>query len=227
VTLTFPSRVESIAAPVRKQVVKALRDAIMSGRLQAGQRLVEKDLCELLGVSRTSVREALRELEIEGFIESVPNRGPAVAGMTREMAVSIYQVRAALEAVTARLFATVATDAHIDRLARAVASIRTAYRHGNLETILVAKTEFYETLWEGSGNTIIATILRNMNARITQLRRVTLASPERLARSIDEIDEILEAITRRDPEAAFTASRVHVERAAETALASLPAPSNA
>src|SRR5690606_4359359 len=96
-------RVASVAAPVRRQVAKVLREAITSGRFAPGQRLIEKDLCELLGVSRPSVREALRELESEGLIEIIPNRGPLVKRLTAADAASVYQVRAALEALAARL----------------------------------------------------------------------------------------------------------------------------
>ena len=78
----FPSRVETSAAPVRKKVAEMLRNAIVSGQLPGGRRLIERDLCEALGVSRPSVREALRELEMEGFVESIPNRGPVVTEIT-------------------------------------------------------------------------------------------------------------------------------------------------
>ncbi len=99
----------------------------------------------------------------------------------------------------------------MDRLAE-------AYAAGSVERILALKTEFYDTLIAGSGNSVIASILRTINARITQLRRVSLSSPARWPASLDEIRAMLEAIRRRDPEAAFQAALDHVRWAAEAAL---------
>lgn len=216
-------KIDPVAAPIRQQVVKALRNAIMSGDLEPGQRLVEKDLCGLLGASRPPVREALRELEGEGLIRIVPNRGAEVATLDLNGAASVYQVRGVLEALAAQLFAQRADAGHVAQLRKALNGIRAAYRDGDAELSLAAKSHFYDVLVEGSGNEAIAPILRAMNARINLLRRVSLASPKRLPASIKELTAIVEAIERRDPQAAFTASLTHVERAAETALTAMRA----
>jgi DNA-binding GntR family transcriptional regulator len=89
-------KVSNVAAPVRLQVAASFRSAILSGRFQPGDRLIEKDLCDLTGASRTSVREALRQLETEGLVQLVPNKGPIVASIDPKQARSIYQVRAVL-----------------------------------------------------------------------------------------------------------------------------------
>lgn len=214
-------RVETVAAPVRRQVVEILRSAITSGHFEPGQRLIERDLCELTGVSRASIREALRQLETEGLIETIPNRGPLVSRLTPEDAASIYQIRAALEALAARLFATVANNRQVQALAAAVSVLEKAYEAQELDAIVEAKQTFYDILIEGSGNSIIASILNTMNARITLLRRVSLSSPARAPASIREIRAVLRAIKRRDPEAAYAASLHHIEQAAKVALASL------
>lgn len=214
-------RVAPVAAPVRQQVAEVLRAAITSGRFRPGQRLVERDLCELTGVSRASVREALRQLESEGLIRNLPNRGPSVSLLSREDATSIYQIRGALEALAAQLFAANASDSQIAELDAAVRALEQAYRAGEIELIVEAKRRFYEVLLEGSGNNIVASVLNTMNARITMLRRVSLASPERWPSSIREIRAVLRAIKQRDPDAASKASLRHVEQAAEVALASL------
>jgi DNA-binding GntR family transcriptional regulator len=216
-------RVAPVAAPVRQQVAEILRAAITSGRFRPGQRLVERDLCELTGVSRASVREALRQLETEGLIQNLPNRGPSVALLSRQDAASIYQVRGALEALAAELFATNARDSQIAELEAAVQALEQAYRAGEIEPIVEAKRKFYEVLLEGSGNSMIASVLNTMNARITMLRRVSLASPGRWPSSIREIRAVLKAIKQRDPEAASKASLRHVQQAAKVALATLPA----
>jgi DNA-binding GntR family transcriptional regulator len=214
-------RVAPVAAPVRKQVAGILRAAITSGRFAPGQRLVEKELCELTGVSRASVREALRQLETEGLIETLPNRGPSVSRLSAQDAASIYQVRGALEALAAQLFAQHATDEQVRRLEAAVRVLEQAYRAEDVDAIVEAKQRFYAVLFEGSGNSMIASILNTMNARITMLRRVSLSSPKRAPASLREIRAVLQAIRKRDPEAAYRASLYHIQQAAKVALASL------
>jgi DNA-binding GntR family transcriptional regulator len=211
-------RVAHVAAPIRTQVVETLRTAITSGRFAAGQRLVEKELCALMEVSRASLREALRQLEAEGLVVNVPNRGLVVARLTARDAESIYEVRGVLEALAARLFATRATDEQVAALETAVDRLGAAYAGGDVERIIEIKKEFYDILFAGSGNSVIPSILRSVNARITQLRRVSLSSPARWPASIGEIRAILAAIKRRDPEAAFQTALDHVQRAATAAL---------
>lgn len=211
-------RVTSVAAPVRRQVAKVLRAAITSGRFAPGQRLVEKELCGLLGVSRPSVREALRELESEGLIEIIPNKGPSVRNLTVQDAISVYQVRAALEALAARLFVECASDEQVEQLSAAVDVLAEAYAVVDVERILTAKHAFYDVLIEGTGNNIIHSMLRSLNDRVTALRRVTLSSPQRSKQSIREIRELLEAIKRRDAEAAYQASMRHIQEATKVAL---------
>jgi GntR family transcriptional regulator, trigonelline degradation regulator len=216
-------RVAAVAAPVRQKVVEVLRAAITAGRFAPGQRLTERSLCELTGVSRVSVREALRQLESEGLIETQPNRGPIVSRLSRRDAVSLYQMRGALEALAARLFASVASDAQIMELASAVSVLQQAYKRRDIEAIVQAKGLFYEVLFDGSGNSMIGPTLNAMNARANQLRRISLSSPKRGPQSMREIRAVLTAIRRRDPEAAYAASLHHVEQAATAALANLPA----
>jgi DNA-binding GntR family transcriptional regulator len=214
-------RVAPVAAPVRSQVVETLRTAITSGRFAPGQRLVEKDLCDLLGVSRPSVREALRELESEGLINTIPNRGPLVSMLSARDAASIYQVRGVLEGLAAKLFAEKATPEQIQELSDSVDRLADAYGTLDVEQILVAKRAFYDVLLGGSQNVVIPSMLRTMNARITQLRRVSLSSAKRLPGSMREIRAVLKAIKNRDPEAAFQASLRHIEQASKVAIAKL------
>lgn len=214
-------RIAAIAAPVRQQVAEVLRSAITSGRFAPGQRLVEKDLCELTGVSRASVREALRQIETEGLIETLPNRGPSVSRLSTQDAASIYEVRGALEALAAQLFASQASDEQVQQLEAAVRVLDQAYKDADVDRIVEAKRRFYGVLFEGSGNSMIPTILNTMNARITMLRRVSLSSPKRGPASIREIRAVLNAIKKRDPQGAYDASLNHIIQAAKVALASL------
>ncbi|HEV7415126.1 MAG TPA: GntR family transcriptional regulator [Tianweitania sediminis] len=214
-------RVVFTPAPVRRQVAEIIRSAITSGRFAPGQRLIEKELCELTGVSRPSVREALRQLETDGLIEVIPHKGPSVSRLTREGAAGIYQVRGALEALAAQSFAIVATDAEIAQLRQAVTALKAAYATQEVEQILVAKHAFYQVLFDGAGNPTIPALLRTLTDRITLLRRVTLSSPSRAAASMAEIDVILDAIERRDAASAHAATLHHISEASKSALGAL------
>jgi DNA-binding GntR family transcriptional regulator len=214
-------RVSPVVAPVRSQVVEMLRSAITDGQFVPGQRLVETDLCDRIGVSRPSLREAFRQLESEGLIVTVPNRGPTVSLLSAEDVASIYEIRGALEALAAQLFAATASDEQVEELSGAVDALEQGYKSGNIDRIVVAKQRFYDVLLTGSGNSILPSMLRTMNARITQLRRISLSSPQRGAVSLREIRAVLRAIKRRDPDGAFRASLHHVKEASKVALRSL------
>ena len=98
------STIDKSAAPLRRQVLDELRQSIIAGRLAPGARLVERELTAMLGVSRTVVREALRQLESEGLISIIPNKGPVVRELTLGEATDIYSIRAVLEGLAARRF---------------------------------------------------------------------------------------------------------------------------
>src|SRR5580700_12350536 len=104
------------AAPLRRQVLDELRQSIIAGRLRPGARLVERELIAMMGVSRTVIREALRQLESEGLVAIVPNKGPIVRTLTVEEARDIYAIRAVLEGLAARLFTEQADQTQISRL---------------------------------------------------------------------------------------------------------------
>ncbi len=215
-------RITGVAAPIRQQVAASFRRAILSGRFAPGDRLFERELCDLTGASRTSVREALRQLETEGLVTTVRNKGPIVTSIDPKQARSIYQVRAALEGLAAGLFAQNATDDQVARFSVAVEHVKKVYKSGDLDEILDAKNGLYDILLEGAGNDIVASMLRMMHDRINLLRRVSLGQSSRLGKSATEIGTILKAIKARDAAAASAASVRHVENAAEAALNSRP-----
>ena len=209
-----------VGAPpsLRDRVADRIRDSVISGRFQPGQRLVERELCELTGVSRTSIREALRELVSEGLITSVPNKGPIVSVVSIETAESIYQVRSLLEGLAARLFAARATDMQIKALEGAVDNLERVYNNYSAGVFLVAKAAFYQVLLDGSGNEIAAAMLRTMHARVSLLRATSLSNSARASASIAELRALLEAIKARDEEAAWRTCVEHIENAAKAAL---------
>jgi DNA-binding GntR family transcriptional regulator len=205
------------AAPLRRKIAATLRRLIETGALPAGRRLIEKDLCTELGVSRTALREALRELETEGLL-TAGARGLAVSCITAREAQDIYAVRAALEGLVAEQFAAQADAPALDRLNTAVESLRRAYEAQRIDRIIAAKREFYDCLCSGAGNSVVPELLARLNSRINQLRSRSLSSPQRGEESMREIDALVAALRLGNAAAARAAAVHHVEMAARAAL---------
>jgi DNA-binding GntR family transcriptional regulator len=209
--------ISRIAAPIREQVESQVRQAITTGRFRPGDRLIERELCALLGVSRTSLREALRQLEGDGLVVNIPHKGMIVAMVTREEAEEIYQVRAVVEGLAGRLFAEQATDELRAALESAMNAVEAALEEGDLQALVTAKDQFYAVLLGGCGNRTAGVVLQSLHDRIASLRFVTLAQPGRAAASVAEMRRMLGAILAREPEEACRACIEHVEGAATVA----------
>jgi DNA-binding GntR family transcriptional regulator len=220
-------RVERIAAPLRHSVTDSIRNAIAVGYFRSGDRLRERTLCAMTGVSRTLVREALRQLESEGVIEVLPHRGPIVAVMTPEKAEGVYQVRAELEGLASELFARRASERDRKQLALAFEALRRSVRSSDPLARLTAKNQFYDCLIEGSGNEALGITLRMLNSRVMLLRATSLRAPGRMTESLLELQELLHALLAGDGRAARQAARRHVRKAAAVALELLRAEQSA
>jgi GntR family transcriptional regulator, trigonelline degradation regulator len=207
-----------VAAPLRKQVIRRLHDAIVGLEYAPGERLVERELCERYGVSRTVIREALRHLEAEGLVSLVANRGPVVSSTSYEDARALYEVRAALESLAARFAAERGTRAQKKRIARSLERVAAAYEKGVLIDQLSAKDDFYREICESASNPVIASMLSNIQARVQVLRGLSLQVPGRSAESLAELEELVAAIDRGDADTAADLATKHVERAATIAL---------
>ncbi len=222
-TLNEPSlKLEAIPS-LRSMVAARLREAIVTARFPPGVRLIERNLCELMGVSRTSVREALRELESEGLITQIPNRGPVVTTLSTKEARDIFTIRAELECLASALFATNATDEQMAALAQTTEKLAQVYENFEPATLLRLKDEFYSTLLEGANNEALATLVRTILARVARLRVVSLSKQSRSRESIKEIRKLVEALLTRDPAAARRMCLTHIENAAAAAFAVLDA----
>ena len=204
--------------PVRRQVEERLREAIIGGRFMPGDHLSDRLLCDLFGVSRGVIREAVRLLEAEGLIDVVPNRGPFVAYLSPAEASQVYEVRAVLEALAGQGFAERASDDEIAELRAVFEEIAVARPGMDRVTLLGLKRRFYDILLRGCRNAYVARMLDQVLNRNTQLRATTLSDPERLPHTVAEIRRIVEAIERRDSEGTWQACRDHVTQAARVAL---------
>lgn len=207
---------------LRQQVTERVREAILSGQFEPGQRLIERDLWQSLGISRTVLREALQHLQAEGLITNVPHRGLAVAIISADEARELYEVRGSLEALAGAGFARNATAPQIARLRAALQYLRMPQASATTSDLLAAKNAFYDILLEGCGNRVVGQMLTQLNNRITLLRRLSLGQPGRLAQTLKELDEIVTAIEQRDPERAGRLCAEHVNRAAAVVRAAFP-----
>lgn len=205
-------------ATLRERVEEFLRESIMQGRLRAGQKLREAELCDQLQVSRPTLREALRTLEAERLIVIEPHKGPSVATMTRKAALDIYALRGLLEGYAAREFAQHAGDALVGQLRDQVAELARQAALADRAGLLKAKQRFYEILLEGCNNDLVAQMLPGLLSRINLLRATSFSKPDRTPQSIEEIQEILRCIEQRDPAGAEAAARRHIWQAQRAAL---------
>jgi len=212
------------AAPVRQQTVIKLRQAIIDGIFSPNERLYEKSLCELIGVSRTSIREALRQLETEGLVRIIPNRGPVVAELTPQEAREIYEVREQLEGLAVKLFARRHDTEMLNALSQTLQNyenILEKYK-GDIEyegkNFVKESNDFYDVLLKGCGNELVFKLLELIHTRLTFLRATSLSEPGRAHKCIKELKDILLAIKRRDEKAAIEASNIHIKNASEVAI---------
>ena len=208
---------------MRAQVVANLRAAILSGQLRPGERLVETTLAEALQVSRTSLREALRQLEAERLVTITPFKGPTVAVMTPGDARQIYEVRALLEGHAAELFAGRATAGQIAAMKAALAGFKAAVAADDAVGRIAATDEFFDVMLQGCGNRVIAEVLEGLHARVNFLRARSMSTPNRARESLKEMQAMLAAFKAGHAADAARATRLHVRRARDVAIKVLSA----
>lgn len=220
-------RIQELPRTLRQLALERMRTAILDQRFAPGTRLVERDIGELMGVSRSVVREVIRHLESEGLVQNIPNQGPIVAHLDADTAAQIYEIRAALEATAAAAAARSASDLDIARMDKALAEIGEAYAQADFKAVLAATTRFYEMMFQIGGKTVAWEMVQRLNGRISRLRAMTIASSGRNRSGPAQMRQIVEAIRRHDAEGAAKACREHVERAAAIAknmILHVPAP---
>ncbi|MGH3373928.1 MAG: GntR family transcriptional regulator [Actinoallomurus sp.] len=216
-----------VAAPLREQVLDGLRRAILNFELKPGERLVERELIEQIGVSRTTIREVLRQLTAEGLVVVIPQKGAIVYAPSPEEAKDLYAVRASLEALAVRRFIERASDATMDALRATLVEIENVSRDGDgdgdMLALLHAKDHFYDVLLAGAASPTIQEILGGVQARVRLLRATSLSQPGRPKQVLAEMRALVEAITARDFEQAAKLCDAHLNNAAATGIKALEA----
>lgn len=207
--------------PLRELVFESLREAILLGRLKPGERLMEIQLAEEMGVSRTPVREAIRKLELDGFVVMVPRKGAYVAGITLKDIADVFEVRAALEGMAAALAAERITDEELDQLERALvhtSEFRSDDSINALAALAESDTVFHDIIYQASRNQRLGQIITHLREQIQRFRMTSLSQPGRVKLTLDEHKKIVEAISDRDVELSRMLAREHVENAEQILL---------
>lgn len=204
--------VGALHLPLRQAVLDALRSAIIDGTYLPGERLVEEEIAARFDVSRNPTREALHALSVEGFVEIEPRRGARVATMNARRAGELFEVRAPLEGLVARLAAQRRTPADLVHLRDVLGAGTAAAAEGRLDELPALNTEFHTSLAVAAGNELLAGTL----ARLSDIIRWVYAAriSKRSTRSWDEHAAIVAAVADRDAERAERRGAEHISAAA-------------
>lgn len=214
-------KIEQPPATLREIVQEKMREAIISGLFSPGERLVERPLCDQLGVSRTVIRETIRYLEAEGLVEILPNRGPIVAPLSWEDARQIYEIRRMLETAAAMACAKSGSVALHAELQAALEALKQAFTQDSADALpgalFKASTRFYQVMFEAAGHHIAWEVVNRLNGRISRLRAMTLSATDRAQPGLFHMQAICDAIVAADPKAARRAVEAHLEDASAVA----------
>lgn len=191
--------------------INSLVDAIRHGKLKPGERLVEVELAQKFGVSRTPIREALRQLEVEGLVVHLPRLGAVVRSLDYAEVMELYEMRAVLEGTAARLAARAASEVEIVELN----ALNNEMANAGEDTTAVysLNREFHLTLLDAAKNRFLTKAMASLQKTLLILGPSTLAERERADEAVAEHEALLDALRRRDGAAAENIMRAHIEAA--------------
>jgi len=204
--------------PLRELVFEALREAIIKGVLKPGERLMEVQLAEELGVSRTPVREAIRKLELEDLVVMIPRKGAYVSSISLKDVADVFEVRAAVEALAAGLAAERITEEELGELERILVKKAEIIEANDLDRLIEIDILFHDCLYQASRNGKLVQIINNLREHIHRFRSASLASPGRMREALEEHRKIVEAISERNIALAQALAQEHIENAENSIL---------
>ncbi|MGN1001668.1 MAG: GntR family transcriptional regulator [Oscillospiraceae bacterium] len=187
-----------------------LRTAIITGRFPPEKPLVEREICDKLGVSRTPVREALRRLGSEGLVDFVPNRGVFVAALSKEKAAQLYEMKEALEGMAARLCAERASEDALARMAECIALHRSYAENGEFEIAVDLDLRFHVILVESCGNPLIEQHAKSLLLQTRRLSQLAVYDTDQMEQFIRQHQTILDSIRNHDVTASIEAVSRHI-----------------
>ncbi|MDD4565000.1 MAG: GntR family transcriptional regulator [Eubacteriales bacterium] len=190
-----------------------LRKDILQGRLQQGEKLTEQKICDEYGISRTPVREAFRQLEMEGFIETIPNRGAFVRGFSSQDVQDMYELRKAYEILAIKWAIDRITDEEFDKLEEAFEFMEFYTQKKDAEKMLNINMSFHEMIYKASHNQILYNILSSYQFYIKHSKGRCGYTADYLEEVLDEHRAIFEAFKKKDVEAGIKAASRHLDNA--------------
>lgn len=212
--------------PLRELVCEHIREAIINGVFAPGERLMEIQMADEMGVSRTPVREAIRKLEMEGFVVMIPRRGTYVSNMSIKDINDVYEIRTSLDILAAGLAAERINDDELEELQRLLVQVGHAIDSGDMEKVLEADSAFHDVLYKASRNERLRNIINNLREQITVIRGVSMSYPGRLKDTQEEHRLLVESIAARDVEKSQEAARIHLENAEKTLMEAMAGQKN-
>ena len=204
--------------PLRDVVFNTLRQAILKGELAPGERLMEIQLAEKLGVSRTPIREAIRKLELEGLVLMIPRKGAEVAKISEKSLRDVLEVRRSLEELAIELACQRMTDEEIDQLEQRQNAFKNAIHKGNAMNIAETDEAFHDVIYLGTGNDKLVQILNNLREQMYRYRVEYLKREEAHPQLIAEHAEIIEYISKGEKKAATDVMCKHIDNQVTTVI---------
>jgi DNA-binding GntR family transcriptional regulator len=200
---------------LRGRVFHKLRDDILSGKYEEHEELKEVAIGEEMGVSRTPVREAFRQLELEGLIQIIPNKGAYVTGITEKDVKDIYMIRSLLEGLCARWATEHITEEQLEEMEENVYLAKFHAEKGHLEQLTELDNRFHEIMYEACDSKMLEHQLKDFHEYVLRVRKKTLSSASRGPKSNEEHSQILEAIKAKDADLAEKLANRHMINAYE------------
>ena len=207
--------------PLRDVVFNTLRQAILTGELKPGERLMEIHLADKLGVSRTPIREAIRKLELEGLVTMIPRKGAEVARITEKSMNDVLEVRRAMDALCAELACERITDEETEQLRQACVAFETAVKTRDVKKIAQADVELHDIIVKATGNQRLVQLINNLSEQMYRYRFEYIKDTSQHQRLIEEHRVIYESILKKDRETASQAARVHIDNQKKAIIAQI------
>lgn len=204
--------------PLRDVVFNTLREAILKGELKPGERLMEIQLAERLGVSRTPIREAIRKLELEGLVLTIPRRGAEVAKMTEKNMREVLVVRKALEVLAVEIACDVITPTQIVELKEVARAFERSMDTKDLKKIAEADVRFHDVLYQSTGNTRLLQILNNLREQIYRYRIEYLKEESTYPSLLQEHEALIQGLKNKDKAYVKEIMEKHIENQERTVI---------
>ena len=207
--------------PLRDVVFNTLRQAILTGELKPGERLMEIHLADKLGVSRTPIREAIRKLELEGLVTMIPRKGAEVAQITEKSMNDVLEVRRSMDALCVELACERITDEETEQLRQACVAFETAVKTRDVKKIAQADVELHDIIVKATGNQRLVQLINNLSEQMYRYRFEYIKDVSQHQRLIEEHRVIYESILKKDRETASQAARVHIDNQKKAIIAQI------